>query len=31
MKDVHYCFAFVHDPGTLHTRRKVVMPADLRA
>lgn len=30
MKDVHYCFAFVHDPGTLHTRRKVVMPEDLR-
>lgn len=30
MKDVHYCFAFMHDPGTLHTRRKVVMPEDVK-
>lgn len=30
MKDVHYCFAFMHDPGTLHTRRQVLMPADIR-
>jgi len=30
MKDVHFCFAFVHDPGTLHARRKIVMPSDLR-
>jgi TRAP-type transport system periplasmic protein len=29
MNDVHYCFAFVHDPGTLHSRRKVVLPTDL--
>ncbi len=27
MKDVHFCFAFVHDPGTLHSRRKVVLPS----
>lgn len=30
MKDVHYCFAFMHDPGTLHTRRKVLLPEDVR-
>ncbi len=30
MKDVHYCFAFVHDPGTLHARRKIVLPDDIR-
>jgi TRAP-type C4-dicarboxylate transport system substrate-binding protein len=29
MKDVHYCFAFVHDPGSLHSRKKVVMPSDM--
>jgi TRAP-type C4-dicarboxylate transport system substrate-binding protein len=29
MKDVHFCFAFIHDPGTLHSRRKVVVPADM--
>ena len=31
MKDVKFCFAFAHDPGTFHTRtKKVVVPADLR-
>ncbi len=30
MKDVHFCFAFVHDPGALHSTKKVVMPADLK-
>jgi TRAP-type transport system periplasmic protein len=30
MKDVHFCFAFVHDPGTLHSRRRIVLPSDLR-
>jgi TRAP-type transport system periplasmic protein len=30
MKDVHFCFAFVHDPGTLHGRRKIVLPGDIR-
>ncbi len=30
MKDVQYCFAFVHAPGTLHARRKIVTPEDLR-
>lgn len=30
MSDVHYCFAFVQEPQTLHSRRKVVMPEDVR-
>src|SRR3982075_1438294 len=30
MKDVHFCFAFVHDPGALHSTKKVVMPGDLK-
>ncbi len=30
MKDVHYCAAFVHDPGTFHGHKKIVVPADLR-
>jgi TRAP-type C4-dicarboxylate transport system substrate-binding protein len=31
MKDTHFCFAFIHDPGTLHSaRKKIVMPDDLR-
>ena len=30
MKDVKFCLAFIHDPATLHSRRKVVVPADLR-
>lgn len=30
MKDIHYLFSFMHDPGTLHSRKKVVVPADLR-
>jgi TRAP-type C4-dicarboxylate transport system substrate-binding protein len=30
MKDVHYCLAFVHDPGTLHSRKKVTVPSDLK-
>jgi TRAP-type C4-dicarboxylate transport system substrate-binding protein len=30
MKDVRYCLAFAHDPGTFHfTRKKVVVPADV--
>jgi TRAP-type transport system periplasmic protein len=30
MKDVRYCLAFAHDPGTLHfTKKKVVVPADM--
>jgi len=30
MKDVHYCFAFIHSPGTYHGKKKVVMPEDLK-
>lgn len=29
MKDVHVCFAIVHDPGTLHSRKKTLVPADI--
>lgn len=30
MKDTHYCFAFIHDPGTFHARKKIVLPSDIR-
>ncbi len=30
MKDVQVCFAFLHDPGSLHSRKKVVLPTDLK-
>jgi TRAP-type C4-dicarboxylate transport system substrate-binding protein len=31
MKDVHYCFSFVHDYGSFHSRsKKVVVPGDVR-
>ena len=30
MKDVHYCFAFAHDPGALHSKKKVSLPTDLK-
>ena len=30
MKDVKYCFAFAHDPGSFHSReKKILVPADL--
>ncbi len=29
MKDVHFCFAFVHDPGTFHANKKIVLPSDV--
>jgi TRAP-type C4-dicarboxylate transport system substrate-binding protein len=29
MHDVHVCFAFVLDPGTFHSRKKIVVPADI--
>lgn len=29
MKDTKLCFAFIHDPGSLHGRKKVVLPSDL--
>ena len=30
MKEVKYCFAFAHDPGALHSRKKVVLPAVMK-
>jgi TRAP-type C4-dicarboxylate transport system substrate-binding protein len=31
MKDVKFCLAFVHDPGTFHSRtKKVVVPEDVK-
>ncbi len=30
LRGVHYCFAFVQRPGTLHSRKKVVVPDDIR-
>jgi len=31
MKDTHFCFAFIHDPGALHSaRKKVTVPDDLK-
>jgi TRAP-type C4-dicarboxylate transport system substrate-binding protein len=29
MKDVHFCLAFIHDPGTLHARKQILLPEDL--
>jgi TRAP-type C4-dicarboxylate transport system substrate-binding protein len=29
MKDVHYCFAFVHDPGALHAKKKITLPSEI--
>jgi TRAP-type C4-dicarboxylate transport system substrate-binding protein len=30
MKDIKVCMAFVHDPGTLHSVRKVTLPTDIK-
>ena len=30
MKDTKLCFAFIHDPGTLHGKKKIVLPEDLK-
>src|SRR5258708_692622 len=31
MKDTHFCFAFIHDPGAFHSaRKKVTVPDDLK-
>jgi TRAP-type transport system periplasmic protein len=30
MKDVHFCMAFVHDPGAFHLRKKIVLPEEVR-
>jgi TRAP-type C4-dicarboxylate transport system substrate-binding protein len=30
MKDVHVCFAFFNDPGTFHSRHKILLPTDIK-
>ena len=31
MKDVKFCFAFLHDPGTFHSKtKKIVVPGDIK-
>jgi TRAP-type C4-dicarboxylate transport system substrate-binding protein len=30
MKDTHFCFAFIHDPGAYHGKKKVVAPEDIK-
>jgi TRAP-type C4-dicarboxylate transport system substrate-binding protein len=30
MPDTHFCFAFVHDPGSLFSRKKVAAPGDIK-
>ena len=30
MKDIHVCFAFVLDPGTFHSRKKILVPEDIK-
>ena len=30
MKDTRFCFAFIHDPGAYHGRKKVVLPEDIK-
>ena len=29
MKDTKLCFAFIHDPGSLHGKKKIMLPSDL--
>src|SRR5580692_7345574 len=29
MKDVHYCFAFVHDPSGIHANKKITLPSEI--
>jgi TRAP-type C4-dicarboxylate transport system substrate-binding protein len=30
MKDTKMCFAFMHDPGALHAKKKILLPDDLK-
>ena len=30
MKDVHFCLGFIQEPATFHSRRKVILPEDLK-
>src|SRR3990170_1269145 len=29
MGDTHFCLAFVHDPGSFHSKEKIVLPSDV--
>ena len=31
MKDVKFCLAFIHDPGTFHSNKKITVPGDVRS
>jgi TRAP-type C4-dicarboxylate transport system substrate-binding protein len=30
MKDVKYCLAFIHDPGSFHANKKIMVPGDVK-
>jgi TRAP-type C4-dicarboxylate transport system substrate-binding protein len=30
MKDTKVCFSFIHDPGAIHAKKKILVPADLK-
>jgi TRAP-type C4-dicarboxylate transport system substrate-binding protein len=30
MKDTQLCFGFIHDPGSFHSRKKIVVPEDVK-
>ena len=30
MPDTHFCLAFIHDPGSLHSRKRIVVPGDVK-
>ena len=30
MKDVKFCFAFAHDPGALHAKKKIISPTEIK-
>ena len=30
MKDVKFCLAFIHDPGTFHSKKKLLSPTDVK-
>jgi len=30
MKEVHYCMAYIHDPGTIHAKKMIKRPEDMK-
>jgi TRAP-type C4-dicarboxylate transport system substrate-binding protein len=30
MKDTHFCFGFIHDPGSFHAHKKILVPDDIK-